>query len=140
MNKKGFTLIEMISVLVIISLIALVSVVSVTKILESSKKTLSNSQIKQIESATRIWGADNMTILPNDPSSENVCEYKDINSCPEYYKELTITLKDLQDGGYLPNNIKDAVTNEEIDQTIPIKITKKGNNIEYEVIIVDDEE
>ena len=134
MNKRGFTLIEMITVLVIISLVALISVTAVTKLLNTSKKSLYNNQINQIESAARVWGADHMLILPNDDTSNVVCNYSNIDSCPEDYKKLIITLQDLQDGGYINDEIKDPRDSDKtIDATIEIE--KKGRKTNYKVIV-----
>ena len=139
MKNKGFTLIEMITVLVLISLIALISITSVTKILNSSKSKLYDNQIEQIESAARLWGADNMLILPNDSTSNVVCEYKNIDSCPEDYKKLIIDLKLLQDKGYIGQDIKNPKTNKPITN-VTIEIEKNGNKLTYKAITSEEEE
>ena len=139
MKNRGFTLIEMITVLVLISLIALISITSVTKLLNSSKKTLYENQIEQIESAARLWGADNMLILPNDSSSTVVCEYKNIDVCPEDYKKLVIDLALLQNNGYISKEIKDLKTNKTI-KNATIEIEKVGNKLKYTAILSEEDE
>ena len=138
-NKKGFTLIEMITVLVLISLIALITITSVTKLLNSSKDKLYENQMEQIESAARLWGADNMLILPNDSTSNVVCEYKNIDSCPEDYKKLIIDLKLLQDSGYIGQDIKNPKTNKPITN-VTIEIEKTGKKLTYKVVSSEEDE
>ena len=138
-NKKGFTLIEMITVLVLISLIALITITSVTKLLNNSKEKLYENQMEQIESAARLWGADNMLILPNDSTSNVVCEYKNIDSCPEDYKKLIIDLKLLQDSGYIGQDIKNPKTNKPITN-VTIEIEKTGKKLTYNVVSSEEDE
>ena len=137
MNKKGFTLVEMIAVIVIISLIALISVVTITNVLNNSKKKLYSNQVEMIESSARMWASDNLLILPNDNTSTNVCEYANIDSCQDDYKKLIITLKDLQDGGYIGKDIKNPENNKPI-KSATIEIEKKEKKLYYTVIVGED--
>ena len=133
MNKKGFTLIELLAVLIIISLVALITVTSITSLLKKYKNGLYEKQIDNIESAARVWGADNLLILPNDSNSTNVCDYKNINNCDKNYKTIIIDLSILQTGGYIDSDLKNPKTKEPFDN-VTIKIIKNGNNIEYNVV------
>lgn len=64
---KGFTLVELLAVLVIISILALITVVSVGSILSSSKDNLESSQKTNIENAARVYylkeGTDDITCV-----------------------------------------------------------------------------
>lgn len=64
--KKGFSLVELLAVIVILGLIALITVPIVLDSLNSTKSELSKEQVRQIESAARIWGTKNL----NDDSTE----------------------------------------------------------------------
>lgn len=120
MNTHGFTLVELLAVIIILSLLALLTSTSVTKLLKDSKEDLSDVQIKSIRAAAETWGADNIAILPDAGD----CKY--------------LTLKDLKEYGVLDGEIKDPVTNKIIPDDLKIKITSKtssyGTNIlNYEV-------
>lgn len=134
MKKRGFTLIELLAVIVILGLIALVTVTVISGISKSYKNSLYQNQIDNIESAARVWASDNMLVLPNDSSSEgSTCEYKNINNCSTNYNKLIIKLSDLQNGGYLAKDLKNAKTKEAFDD-LEIIITKSGKKMEYEVL------
>lgn len=120
MNKKGFTLVELLAVIIILSLLALLASTSVSKIVKDSKSDLYDTQIELIKSAAEAWGADNLYDLP------------DAGTCK------TLTLKDLKQYGLIDPEIKDPRTNKLFSDNLMIKITgeenKYGlNNITYEV-------
>ena len=120
MNKKGFTLVELLAVIVIMALLALITTTSITKIIGDSKTKLSTAQIDLIKSAAEIWGADNINKLPK----VNECSY--------------ITLKDLINQGLVDSSIIDPKDNKSISDNLKIKIsntlTEYGKEkIEYEV-------
>jgi len=87
MNKKGFTLVEL---LVVITLIGLLTVIAVPASLTISKKVKQNmmdSKIELIESGAIVWGQNNESEIKTHPTSENCtfstgytyCIQKDIN-------------------------------------------------------------
>jgi len=55
MNKKGFTLTELLTVIVILAIIALIAVPIVMGIIESSRGRLEAEQKGRIEDAARRW-------------------------------------------------------------------------------------
>ena len=105
MSKKGFTLVELLAVIVILSLLAIITTTSVTKLVSDAKTDLSSTQIELIKSAAEIWGAKNMDKLPK------------ANEC------LYITLQDLKNEGVLDNNVIDPKDNKEISNNTKIKIS-----------------
>lgn len=134
MKKNGFTLIELLAVIVILGLVALVTVSVISGAMKSYKNKLYENQIDNIESAARVWGSDNMLLLPNDGTSESgICEYENINNCPANYNKLLINLTDLQTGGYIDKDLKNVKTKKAFEN-VEIVITKNGKKIEYEVI------
>lgn len=64
MNKKGFTLVELMAVIVIISIIALVGVTSVTGVRKQMDKKLFEDKLKSAASSAEKWGEDNKDMLP----------------------------------------------------------------------------
>jgi len=110
MNKKGFTLVELLAVIVILSLLALIANSSVVNVVKNSKSDLYNTQLKLIESAAETWGDDNFDKLPN----EGECKY--------------LTLANLKNYGLLEQKIINPKTNKEFSDNLYIKITSKINS------------
>ena len=120
MNRKAFTLIELLAVITILSLVALVTSISVANMVKESKDELSDAQMKSIKAAAESWGADNISDLPTG----NDCSY--------------LTLNDLKDEGLLDSNITDPKNKSIISNDLKIKITSKLNGkgksvLNYEV-------
>ena len=97
--KKGFTLIELLAVIVILGLIALITVPIVLDSLNSTKSELSKEQVRQIESAARIWGTKNLNfdsekeyITISDLISNNLLEDKD-------YKNIDLNSSSFENAG-----------------------------------------
>ena len=105
MNKKGFTLVELLAVIVILALLALLTSTAVTKLVKDAKNDLSETQMTLIKSAADTWIADNLNKLPSSGS----CGY--------------LTLEDLKYYGLLDNTILDPKNSEEISSDLKIKIT-----------------
>lgn len=55
MKKDGFTLVELLAVIVILSILALITVVSVNKTLTNSKNSLSKIQINNVVNAAKTY-------------------------------------------------------------------------------------
>ena len=118
MNKNGFTLVELLAVIIILSLLALLASTSVTKIVTNSKNELYNAQISLIEEAAKSWGTDNLNKL----SSENgECKY--------------ISLRKLKEYGLLDESIVNPKTNKEFSDDIKIKIS--SNTSVYDSLVID---
>ena len=120
MNNKGFTLMELLAVIIILSLLALLANTSVTKVVKDSKVDLYNIQLENIKLAAESWGADNLYKLPD--SGE--CKY--------------LTVGDLKNYGLLDSELKDPRNNTDISDSLKIKVsselTDHGTNIiNYEV-------
>ena len=69
--KKGFTLIEMLAVIVILSLLIVIGNVAVSSLIKNSKTKLSETQIEIIIKAAESLASDNIMYLP----SSNKCKY-----------------------------------------------------------------
>lgn len=116
MNNKGFTLMELLAVIIILSLLALLANTSVTKVVKDSKVDLYNIQLENIKLAAESWGADNLYKLPN--SGE--CKY--------------LTVGDLKNYGLLDSELKDPRNNTDISDSLKIKISSKLTDYGTDVI------
>lgn len=126
MNKKGFTLVELLAVIVIIALLGLIVSTSVVKIINNSRQDMYENQILSIKNAAEVWGGENINLLPN----EGECIY--------------MTLGYLKNYGLIDDNVLDSRTNDKINDDLKIKITNNINNnyksnIKYEVDVTNDE-
>ncbi len=66
MNRKAFTLIELIAVIVILSLVALVVFPAVNSVIRNSREKAYENQIKTIVKAAEECSYENTAILPNE--------------------------------------------------------------------------
>ena len=118
MNKriKGFTLVELLAVIVILSLLLLLAVTTVSSQFKNSKDELYDTQLNNVKLAAEMWGSDNKVKLNS------------ISDC------VTLTLGYLKDEGYVDANIKNTYTGElfENDEVF-VNITKETNRYKYEV-------
>lgn len=120
-NIKGFTLIELIGVIFILAIILLIVVPIINDNITKSKSNLSVEQIRQIESAARQWGMNNLSIKNNKP----------VNSVGTEINHITIG--DLQKSGNLDDKaIIDAKTKKEANPETKICITYSDNQFVYE--------
>lgn len=86
MNKKGFTLVELLGVIVILSIIMGIGVTTVNNITASIKEKALVTRVRGIEQAAVYWGQENQSLL-NDS-----CGTIDAGKS---YKCRTITVYDL---------------------------------------------
>lgn len=116
--KKGFTLVELIAVIIILALLSFLVVPSVDKTIKTNQKKLYENQLENIKKSAQTWGAANIGVLPQN-----------INT------SITITLKDLKETGLVEKNIKNPITKELFSDDLKIQITKKSNTkYIYEII------
>lgn len=67
MNKKGFTLVELLAVIVVLAILSTLTILTVNSILSSSQDTLSERQKEEIEKAAELY------YLKQGNLEENTC-------------------------------------------------------------------
>lgn len=72
MKKKGFTLVELIGVIILLGVIALIAFPIVTNSIKSSKEKAYNAQINEIIESAKKWGVENSDNLPEVGSTDIV--------------------------------------------------------------------
>ena len=87
MNKKGFTLTELIGVIVILAVIALISVPIINGVVKRSKERLYETQIKEIKQGAAMW----------------------LSEHPEFFNDnqIIVSIEILLEGDYLEENYVD---------------------------------
>ena len=115
MKEKGFTLIELIGVIVLLAIIILITYPSIVNIIKKS-----NNKINSATSALIISGAKNMV-------DENKNSYPLTNGnvyCP--------TIEDLVNKGYVISDLETGNGNK-IDTKQYVKINVQNNKYQYEI-------
>ncbi len=117
MKERGFTLVELLAVIVILSLIALIAVPAITGIIKESKDTLSDAQLNNVILAAKNWASDvkNVSKLPAE-DGDSVC----------------IHLSELQAGGYADLEIKNPKTGK--DMEVSVKVIRTGKNLDFQAV------
>lgn len=112
--KKGFTLVEIMAVIIILGVIGLIAVIAVDKSIKDNNQKLYEMQISNIEDAVRTWGATNLKYLPNSAD-----------------EALSIPLLLLKKEGLLDKNIKNPKTDTLFPNDMFIDITYKNGVYNY---------
>lgn len=110
MNKKGFTLVEVLAVFIILGVLFAIVFPAVNSILRKSNSTVSNVQIDKILDATYDYTLKNIKLLPDNDDT------------------IFITLNELKSKGYIESDIKDVTINEEYPNDLVISVKNVGNN------------
>ncbi|MFV0249908.1 MAG: prepilin-type N-terminal cleavage/methylation domain-containing protein [Bacilli bacterium] len=111
---NGFTLVELMGVIIILGLISLIIVPTVNNSLKENKKSLCSTQIDYIVAAAKNYGADNIFSLP------------DLGGDP-----LVVTLSKLQSNGYLDEDIVNPLTKKTFSPEPYVTITKTNKGYTY---------
>ena len=109
-NNKGFTLVELLAIVVILAIIIVVAAPNMTKEIQREEEENQKILNQKIENASKIYAAkyyvNELIALPNDPN-----------------KTIGFTLNDLQSDGLI--NLKDNCSNNLDDNII---INSEGYN------------
>lgn len=120
MNKKGFTLAELMGVIIILGTILLLTLPAVDKIIKNAKETSYNTQIENIIKASSDWALQNPGLLPRNRGDS-----------------ITIYLSELKLSGGIDINIKNPKTGKIMSNNTSIVITKDNNKYTYNVNVID---
>lgn len=99
LNKKGFTLVELLAVLVILAAIMGIAIPSITSSMERNKEKQNESKERMLESFAEIYVADHKNAL-----------YNNLGTAEECY----ISVTELRDKGYLTDDADKYSDNSEI--------------------------
>lgn len=144
MRKKGFTLIELMAVIVLIAVLALIITPNALNAIKKYNNRLYDTQIDNIISAAKNWAADiidtrGCLICVTDPEtvvSGKVCKNIGGEGCMEASKGTTETtgvrLSELINGGYLQDNVKNPKTDENFASCVLVNISINSQTGDYE--------
>ncbi len=117
MKKNGFTLVELLAVIVILSVIAILVTPVILGIISQSRSDVSDIQSEAIERAARHYVDANAYSLDGTCKTESGC---------------TITIAELKDGGYLEEKqINNAKEDKNISDDEKVQIKREGGRFIY---------
>ena len=70
-NNKGFSMVEILAVVVILGVLSTIGIVSVTRLIENSRKHYYEAQAEQLVLAAQSYANDNKNILPKTIGGTN---------------------------------------------------------------------
>lgn len=116
MKNKGFTLVELLAILVILGVLATIITPVVQKTLKANKEKVYEIMVEQVKDYTKDYLAKNTSVLPDEPGDTSIVKFIDLK------KE-----------GLLQINVVNPITGNIISNESVVRITKKNNNYVYEV-------
>lgn len=123
MNKKAFTLVEMLAVVVILGLVLLIAIPLIQNQVSNKKGSIHETTLEMIYSATE-------SLIASDPAN-----YPVIYNGEEDKIVYCITLQQLVDSGKLEAPIKNFSTGDEINLAYNVKaIPNEFNEFNYELL------
>ena len=135
MKNKGFTLVELLAVLILISLILVIVVPSVQSISAKSKMKLCNTKVELIEKAMDIWASNNQNCITK---SDNGCG---LLTCKEGNNDITCTttIELLAENNIInydedDKNVLNPIDNSYInDETLTLKYNKTTHDFSSKI-------
>lgn len=131
--EKGFTLVELLAVLVIIGIVGSLSVPIVRKSIGSYRQDLLKQQEENFLVSFKLWGSNNLEYLPsvNSDISASLDEVK--GKTEKEYGRLILTYGDLVKEGYIEKS-KNPVTKEYfLDTDYQFVVVKQGDGFKYTI-------
>ena len=112
--RKGFTLVELLGVIVIMGVIALIAVPAVDSVVKKGKEKAYDITKSTIITATKNWLLDNKSLLDDGET-------------------VNVTLADLKEQGYLEFDIKNPSSGNCLDNTMEVSISRNGKKYTYAI-------
>lgn len=116
MNRKAFTLVELLAVIVILGIILSIISVSVFNILEDSKENAYETQIEMLKASTKEYVSDKKRTLFSE--KDNVC----------------ISIYDLYQERYITEIPEDTKTGKKMSEHLGFIVKKDGDSITYTLV------
>ena len=117
MNKKGFTLVELLGVLVVLSVILMIAFPLITTYINKSKQKAYDTQMEIIMTGLKNYANEHKEVLP-----VNDTDY------------VTFTLGQLKSLGIANNSVVNPLDGKEIDDSMEFKIIKDGSKYTYQIV------
>lgn len=113
LNKKGFTLVEVLAVIVILGILSTIGTVSIINLRKKQEEKFNNTQLQIFKQTSQTYFSDNKSKLPATP-----------------FGSETVYLKDLIDDNYI-DELLDYRKNEYDRDKSYVQVTRVGIDAEY---------
>ena len=115
--KRGFTLVELLAVMILLGVVSLIAIPSIGKILNRSREKARESTKNELIKAAKEYYADNIRELPDDGS----------HKC--------LSVSEIEESGYISNDdIVDPTTEEKLTGYVKIYFDNTYNQYTYEYV------
>ena len=115
--KRGFTLVELLAVLILLGVVSLIAIPSIGKILNRSREKARESTKNELIKAAKNYYADNIRELPDAGS----------HKC--------LSVSEIEESGYISNDdIVDPTTEEKLTGYVKIYFDNTYNQYTYEYV------
>ena len=115
--KRGFTLVEVLSVIIILGVLSVIATFAINKVIKENTQDAYNLQIEYILDGAKLWASKNVFEMP-----ENEGEF------------VIITLSDLKNNGFVEDEIVNPITRQQFNNNLQIKITLQNNDYNYQIV------
>ena len=126
-EKKGFTLVELLGVIVILGIIAMIAVPTINTALNYSRKKAYDEQINTIENTAQTYMSKNSLKLPSQTEGSS-CGV----SVQTLQQEGLLTSDDIENPKYRKNSEEEEESFETFDGCVIITYTNNKYKYEYE--------
>lgn len=116
MKKNGYTLVEVLAVIIILSLLTAVIIPTVDAIIESNKEKAYQIQVDLLLDGLENWGASNAFDLPTDEG-----------------ETLVKKVGELKQEGFLDKELVNPKNSKCISNDLELIITRKNNKYVYSI-------
>jgi len=116
MKKRGFTLIELIAVIILLGILGLIVVPIVTNVINDDKESLYQAQVKKIEAEAEKWGYENLDMLPEKEGDT-----------------VTLTILELKKNGFLPLDLRNPKTGDLFPNDMQIVVSFSKNQYDFKL-------
>ncbi|HIU11767.1 MAG TPA: prepilin-type N-terminal cleavage/methylation domain-containing protein [Candidatus Onthocola stercorigallinarum] len=107
MKKNGFTLVELLAVIIILTLVITIAFVSVTRVREESLKRVVETKVEQIEQAAILYGQENPNVIKTSCTDHEKTVVEATNYTPSFC--VTVTAGVLIDNNFFESSYLDEV-------------------------------
>lgn len=121
MKQRGFTLVELLAVIVILGLLALIAIPNVTTTIKKQEESMYKSQLELIKEAAKGYVASNIFKINVDTITST--------------KPYKIYLYQLQDGNYVEKDIQNPKTKKSFGECLVINYQRVENTEAFEYVI-----
>ncbi len=125
--RRGFTLVELLGVIVILGILALVAIPTINTALNSSRQKAYDEQVSTIEDTARTYMSKNSLKLPSQTEGSS-CGV----SVQTLQQEGLLTADDIENPKYRTNSEEEEESFETFDGCVIITYTNNKYTYEYE--------